>query len=130
MRSTVNLRLKSGPRWMRASLGAENAGFHSTVIVPIPISIMGAVISGGGGSCVRDGRPRWPADRVFDFNRHENWTLPDFRRGIGDWTGECPPDLPTPGKQQAAVGAVPSRDLRDVGSRREGLGHDRRLFPG
>ncbi len=35
-----------------------------------------------------------------------------------------------PGEEQAAVEAVVSHDLREVGAWRKGLVHDRRLFPG
>src|SRR3954453_793774 len=55
-----------------------------------------------------------------------HWISSSFRRGIRDRTGTGSPDLPTPAEEQAVV----SPDLRDVGSRREGLRHDRRLFLG
>src|SRR5215212_10168899 len=69
---------------------------------------------------MRDDRPRWTADWAFDLHRHEDWPSPTFRCGLRDRTGTRSPDLPPPAEEQAAVEAVVSPDLRDVGSRREG----------
>src|SRR4051795_3141421 len=79
---------------------------------------------------MRDDQPRWTADWAFDLHRHEDWPSLAFRCGLRDRTGTRSPDLPPPAEEQAAVEAVAARTLGNVGSGREGLRHDRRLFPG
>src|SRR4051812_28748975 len=75
---------------------------------------------------IRDDRPGWTADWAFDLHRHEDWISSLFWGGLCNRTGTGSLDLPTPAEEQAMV----APDLRDVGSWREGLGHNRRLLSG